>query len=104
MAGSGGLNVEIRLTRLHATVEGRVQGVGFRYFTLEQANKLGVTGWVRNRWNGTVEVVAEGPRQDLERLLKSLRRGPRAYTASGVKFDWQAGTGEFARFRVRRTG
>ena len=95
---------ESKLIRLHATVEGRVQGVGFRYFTLEQANKLGLTGWVRNRWNGTVEVVAEGTRADLERLLETLRRGPRAYTTSGVKFDWQAGMGEFARFRVRRTG
>ena len=92
------------LAKLHAIVEGHVQGVGFRYFTLEQANRLGLTGWVRNRWNGTVEVVAEGSRMELERLLTAIRRGPRAYTSSAVKFDWQPYTGEFNKFRVRRSG
>jgi acylphosphatase len=45
---------------LHAIVEGRVQGVGFRYFVLEVAELLGIYGWVRNRWDDTVEVLAEG--------------------------------------------
>ena len=43
--------------RIHAIVDGRVQGVGFRYFTQERAILLGLTGWVRNRWNGTVDDV-----------------------------------------------
>jgi acylphosphatase len=90
--------------RLHAIVEGRVQGVGFRYFTQENAVRLGLTGWVRNRWNGTVEVVAEGPRGDLEKMLTTISRGPRAGTTRDVKFDWHAATREFSSFRVKMTG
>ncbi|HBX69642.1 MAG TPA: acylphosphatase [Chloroflexi bacterium] len=89
--------------RLHAVVEGRVQGVGFRYFTQERAVFLGLTGWVRNRWDGTVEVVAEGPQADIEILLKALQRGPRAGTTQNVKFDWLEATGEFSSFRIRQT-
>jgi acylphosphatase len=95
---------EKTLTRLHATVEGRVQGVGFRFFTQERATFLGLTGWVRNRWDGTVEVIAEGARADLETLLKALQRGPRSGTTQNVKFDWLETTKEFSSFRVRMTG
>jgi acylphosphatase len=91
------------IQRLHAIVEGRVQGVGFRYFTQERAAFLGLTGWVRNRWQGTVELVAEGSKADLEILLKAIRRGPRAGTTTTVKVDWQEATGEFYSFHVRRT-
>lgn len=89
--------------RLHAIVEGRVQGVGFRAFVLEHALELGLTGWVRNRWDGTVEVVAEGPNMELENLLTALRRGPHSYTTSGVQTEWLDATGEFTRFQVRMT-
>jgi acylphosphatase len=89
--------------RLHAIVEGRVQGVGFRAFVLESALELGLTGWVRNRWDGTVEVMAEGPKVDLERLLEALRRGPHSYTTSDVRPEWLEATGEFTRFQVRMT-
>ena len=91
------------IMRLHATVEGRVQGVGFRYFTQERAVFLGVTGWVRNRWDGTVELVAEGPRADLEILLKAVQRGPRVGTTRDVQVDWSEGTGDFNAFQIRRT-
>ena len=87
--------------RLHAVVEGRVQGVGFRYFVQENALPLGIKGWVRNRWDGTVEVVAEGERLDLERLLLVLRRGPRASFVQQVKSTWQPATGEFSSFQIR---
>ncbi len=97
------MEVEQR-ARLHARVEGNVQGVGFRYFTLENATRLGLTGWVRNRRDGTVEVVAEGSRADLNALLGQLRRGPRAYTTSNVNEDWCEAKGEFGRFRIRGTG
>ncbi|MEA3349790.1 MAG: acylphosphatase [Chloroflexota bacterium] len=90
-------------SRLHARVDGRVQGVGFRYFTLENANRLGLTGWVRNRWDGTVEVVAEGSRKSLIALLQKLRRGPRRFTTSNVDEEWQKASGEFYRFRIRGT-
>jgi acylphosphatase len=89
--------------RLHATVEGRVQGVSFRYFVSENANRLGISGWVRNRWSGSVEVLAEGERNSLEVLLAALRQGPRAAFVSGVQFEWQQASGEFTSFRTRMT-
>jgi acylphosphatase len=91
------------LARLHAIVAGRVQGVGFRAFVIDEASDLGVTGWVRNRWDATVEVVAEGDRATLDRLLGALRRGPPAAYVTQVETDWQAATGEFTRFYVRST-
>ena len=90
--------------RLHAHIEGRVQGVGFRYFVKQSARDLNLTGWVRNRWNGAVEVAAEGTKESLETLLRDLRQGPRANTSEHVQVDWEASTGEFKRFQVRRTG
>lgn len=89
--------------RLHAHIEGNVQGVGFRYFVTQTAAPLNLTGWVRNRWNKKVEVVAEGTKESLEQLLADLRRGPRANTSQNVQVAWEAATGEFKRFRVRRT-
>ena len=92
------------LSRLHARVEGRVQGVGFRYFVQEMATLLGVSGWVRNRWDESVEVMAEGERATLERLLDALRRGPRMSFVSNVQVKWEEGKGEFSGFSVRMTG
>jgi acylphosphatase len=88
---------------LHVMVEGHVQGVGYRYFVQEVAAGLNVTGWVRNRMDGSVEVMAEGKRENLEKLLASLRRGPRSAYVSELHFDWLPVTGEFADFRVRMT-
>ena len=90
-------------TRLHAIIHGRVQGVGFRAFVVENGLALGANGWARNKWNGTVEVVAEGDRQLLERLLAVLRRGPRMANVTQVDLDWQSPTGEFTTFSVRST-
>lgn len=89
--------------RLHAVIEGYVQGVGFRYFVQDTAVALRLSGWVRNLWNGGVEVMAEGERGALEKLLAALRRGPRAAHVSGVDFEWGEYTGEFQSFYVRST-
>lgn len=89
--------------RLHAIVEGRVQGVGFRFFVRDVANQLGCTGWVRNRWNGDVEVLAEGELKSLEQLLKEIHRGPRAAFVTNVQVEWLEASGEFSDFRVRMT-
>ena len=86
--------------RLHAHVWGHVQGVNFRYYTRQTANSIGVKGWVRNRGNGTVEVVAEGTRYQLEQLLKFLNAGPSAAAVSEVQTDWLPATGEFADFQI----
>ena len=95
--------VEEGIVRLHALVEGRVQGVGFRYFVQEKAIINGLVGWVRNRWDRSVEVVAEGKRAELDILLNELKRGPRASLVSNVKPSWQPATGEFGGFHIRPT-
>ena len=92
------------LARLHATVEGRVQGVSFRYFVSEQAQKLGLSGWVRNRYNGDVEVMAEGSRYNLEKLLAALQEGPAMAQVTNVEANWLPARSEFSSFWVRSTG
>jgi acylphosphatase len=87
--------------RLGAVVHGRVQGVNFRYYASRRARELQLTGYVRNRWDGSVEVVAEGPRPGLEALLSFLRVGPRAALVTEVDVQWLGPTGTFDRFEVR---
>jgi len=89
--------------RLHATIEGRVQGVGFRAFVQREALKLGLTGWVRNRWDGSVETLVEGDQGDLEGFLLVLRRGPAASNVSNIRTSWGSATGEFKSFQIRMT-
>lgn len=89
--------------RLHATIDGRVQGVGYRAFVEQNAYALGLKGWVRNRWNGSVEVLAEGERPALEKLLAALQRGPRSADVTHVQMEWLPASGEFSRFLVRMT-
>jgi acylphosphatase len=89
--------------RLHASVHGRVQGVSFRYFVLECANRLSLSGWVRNRYDGTVEVMAEGTRNKLEILIQDLNRGSKASSVSHVDHQWLDATGEYQSFKIRMT-
>ncbi len=86
--------------QLHALVDGHVQGVGYRFFVKNAAEELHLTGWVRNKWDGRVEVLAEGPRRDLEQLLETLRRGPRSGYVSDVKVDWNAASQNYTRFSI----
>ena len=86
--------------RLHASVRGVVQGVGFRYFVLREARGLGLRGQVTNRYDGSVEVVAEGPEDRLEILLGRLREGPRSAIIEAVDVRWSPATGEFDAFDV----
>ena len=91
------------MKRLHATVIGRVQGVSYRYFVMDQALNLDLVGWVRNRWNGSVEVTAEGPCQKLEALLDAMRKGPPMAMVENVEFELSPWTGEFTGFDLRST-
>jgi acylphosphatase len=88
--------------RVHLVVHGRVQGVSFRESTRVQAGRIGVTGWVRNRPEGTVEIVAEGEAAQLEEFIKWVDVGPSAARVDRVEAAWAEGTGEFAEFRVTR--
>lgn len=87
--------------RLSATVKGRVQGVGFRYYTRQRAQSLNLKGWVRNTYDGSVQLVAEGPRRDVEALLDAVRIGPSTSRVDDVEVDWSLPTGEYEGFRVR---
>ena len=89
---------------LDATVRGRVQGVGFRYFVLDLALGLGLVGWVANMPDGTVRCVVEGPRRDLETLLAALNTGPLGGRVDDVQATWGQARGTFQRFSVRSGG
>lgn len=86
------------MERLHGTVHGDVQGVGFRYFLMREAQRLGLRGWVRNRDDGTVEFVAEGSREDLDRLRQAAERGPRMAQVERVDAQWSAAAGGLTSF------
>ena len=87
--------------RLVALVRGRVQGVGYRIFAIRQAQALGLTGHVRNLPDHrTVEVVAEGPREALDKLLAQLRRGPHAARVDAVDTTWGPALGGLGSFDV----
>lgn len=89
--------------RLHAIVSGHVQGVGYRYFVVENANLLNLKGWVRNCVDGDVEVLAEGNQFDLERLVPILETGPAGSHVIDVSLEWQPAENTFTRFSIRPT-
>lgn len=90
-----------RPARLRMVVSGRVQGVFFRGATADQARALGLTGYARNLDDGTVEIVAEGPRRALETLAAWARRGPRSAHVDQVVMEWSDASHEFADFTTR---
>lgn len=89
------------MKRLTANITGLVQGVSFRYYTRREANKLGVTGWVRNEADGSVQVVAEGSEESLLALQRFLESGPPMARVKRVSATWSGATHEFANFDVR---
>jgi len=89
--------------RVHLIIHGRVQGVAFRYSAEDQANRIGIGGWVRNLHNGTVEIIAEGQRSELEELIKWCGHGPSLARVTDVEIEWLEPTNEFERFYSART-
>jgi len=89
------------IQELHALVHGWVQGVGFRYFVVKNALALGLRGYTRNQSDDSVEVLAQGPRPALERLLSLLRQGPPAAEVSEVRTQWGQPTEHLSGFHVR---
>jgi acylphosphatase len=87
--------------RLRAIVHGRVQGVGYRYETVIEAHSLGIVGYVRNRADRTVEVVAEGPTSLLSQFLAWLHRGPPQAHVTRVDVSWQTPLHDIDDFEVR---
>lgn len=89
--------------RIHAYVKGYVQGVGFRFFVLQHGTNLNLQGWVRNCFDGQVEVLAEGPREVLESLLEKLNEGPISAQVEEVSADWYPPSGDLPPFTVLAT-
>lgn len=89
------------VARLHLKIHGDVQGVFFRANTQTVASKLGVSGWVRNLPDGSVEVLAEGDKKKLEELLEWCREGPSGAAVERVEEKWSEGKKEFSGFEVR---
>jgi acylphosphatase len=87
--------------RIEAIVRGRVQGVAFRHHTQVEANRLKLTGWVANRPDGTVRVVAEGPESALRRFATWLEVGPSAAWVENADIRWMMAANEFHGFEIR---
>jgi acylphosphatase len=88
-------------SRVTAIVTGLVQGVNFRWFTQRRASELRLVGYVRNRSDGSVELVAEGPRQAVESLLDAVRVGPASAVVENLEAQWETPTGGYSRFEIR---
>lgn len=84
-----------------ANVKGRVQGVGFRYSTQRQAKRLGVYGWVRNERDGSVTVVAEGPKAAVDEMVRWLHEGPGFANVADVDLQEHSYEGRYSSFTVQ---
>ena len=87
------LTVNIKIT-------GKVQGVGFRYFVLRQAQELGITGWVSNKSNGDVEALAQGEKADLEQFIAKVKEGPSFSSVDDVILNWEDGQENYTSFEI----
>lgn len=92
------------MVRLEATVRGRVQGVGFRYFVVRESRRLGLAGWVANESDGSVRLIAEGTAAAIGQLEEALRVGPAGAVVGGVSSVRMPATGRFRDFGVRSAG
>ncbi|MCX7965075.1 MAG: acylphosphatase [Syntrophorhabdaceae bacterium] len=90
------------MKRVHIFVKGIVQGVFFRHFTSLQARQLGIKGWVRNLPDGRVEIVCEGDKDSLEKMIKWCRKGPEGAFVEGIDVTYEEYKNEFTDFRIIR--
>ena len=82
-------------------ITGKVQGVGFRYFVLRQAQELGITGWVSNKSNGAVEAFAQGEKADLEQFIAKVKEGPSFSRAEDVSLNWLNEAEQYFGFEIK---
>jgi len=87
--------------RAHIVVTGRVQGVFFRDSTRRIAEELGIFGWVRNLNDSRVEVVLEGEKEIIEKLIEWTKKGPVLARVNSIEIEWQDYKGEFKNFEIR---
>jgi acylphosphatase len=89
--------------RAHIRLKGRVQGVGFRYATADEARRLGLRGWVRNLDSGEVEAVFEGPRDKVVDMVRWCEDGPAGAYVRDVRVSWDEPLEQLAQFEIRPT-
>jgi acylphosphatase len=90
----------VGVERYHLLISGRVQGVGYRYSIRNIASKLGLVGWVKNRDDSKVEIVAEGDKISLEELVEWAKHGPRFSKVDAVDIELQPASDEFLDFNI----
>lgn len=98
----GQMEALTKKARVHLKVCGRVQGVYFRASTVEQARRLGLSGWVMNCTDSSVEVLAEGEIEQLEKLINWCRNGPPGAQVKEVRAQWETAKEEFQSFYIKR--
>lgn len=89
--------------RLHAFVQGFVQGVGFRFFVYRAGQDLQLHGWVRNRINGNVEILADGTKKKLDAFLEEVHKGPQMAQVVKVDVEWQKSKNDLSPFTILQT-
>jgi acylphosphatase len=92
--------MDMENARAHVLIEGRVQGVFFRYHTQELAIRLGLKGWVKNRWDGNVEAVFEGDREKVNQIIQWCNLGPSQAKVTKVRHTWEDYKEEFKDFSI----
>ena len=88
------------MIRIHCLISGRVQGISFRSFTVKIAERLGLTGWVKNLPDGRVESMVEGEEKNVEKFLRLLNKGPILSRVNEVKIEREKYTGDFSDFKI----
>jgi acylphosphatase len=89
--------------RAHLYIRGRVQGVSFRYYTRQQAVLKGVSGWVRNLWDGRVEAVLQGDEASVKQVIAWCKHGPTSARVDEVRVKWETPREEGTDFMIRST-
>ena len=95
------MDKDMKKVRVHLLIFGRVQGVCFRYYTQDIAQSLGINGWVKNCWDGKVEVLMEGEEDKLKELIDWCYGGPRSAVVEKIDIKWEKYKGEFNSFSIR---
>ena len=95
------MNKNGKKVRAHLLISGKVQGVAFRYYTQDIAQSLEIEGWVRNCWDGKVEIVVEGEEEKVKKLINWCYKGPGSAIVEKVDIEWEKYRGEFNSFGIR---
>ncbi len=95
------MDKDMKKVRAHLRISGRVQGVSFRYYIQDIAQSLRIKGWIKNCWDGKVEVLMEGEEDKIKELIDCCYRGPRSAVVEKIDVKWEKYRGEFNSFSIR---